>query len=47
MIERLYDPVMEWHHPTYLPAHAVRDPRLRPRHISLLLAARHLSDLKG
>ena len=38
---------MEWHHPTYLPAHAVRDPRLRPRHISLLLAARHLGDIKA
>ena len=38
---------MEWHDPTYLPAHAVRDPRLRPRHISLLLAARYLDGIRG
>ena len=38
---------MEWHEPIYLPAYAVRDPRLRPRHLSLLLAAHYLADLKA
>ncbi len=42
-IERLYDPVMEWHEPIYLPAHAVHDPRLRSRHLSLLLAIHYLA----
>ena len=38
---------MEWHEPISLPAHAVRDPRLRPRHISLLVAAYYLAAKRG